>query len=503
MSDSTNNRHVENHTEIQGKSLSERRWDAGLIDWFYDKDSGVIESTLRSDLKPVYDSVDIDKMRLVTINEYLPAFMRELIHVYDSSPVIKWSGATDEEGGRVDEPESLTRLRKLLMEVDWTGALRDNLIQCRLHNTVFASANYNKDLDRMFIETGYNIGNSWVQEWEGFFREWEIFAYEVLREGKGITWIVWDRKRNEHYEYHTDKTLPIYDPEVGLIGDKIPIGDNENIDAPNYGGDQSPPYVFYRYSRSNADFWGHGMISLIDLIRSVNMMLSMAVDDTLLQTMHLLVMNFTPTGTEGEKGQLKLGMRHPIIAANTTPGTAEDPKAEVVSGELFTDEIIKIIDKLLDFVANMFEVDNPIRDDLEKTLSGVALRIRAEPMQRNWAEDITRVMKGDRDLVRSLVEVNNLNRKENQIDVKILDEITIDYIEPSIVKDEDGEFELERKRQAEGYSNKIDWVMQTNPEFTEADAREFLERNREINALFRAGTSGLLQGIRDAEPTTP
>ena len=493
------NSHIINHTRTEAQELEIKRNDAALIDYFYDKEHLVILEALKSDLSLIKDFVDIKKMKFITFDEFLPAFMRSLMHVYDSAPVLKWTGADDEEDGdEVKEPVYMTKLRKLLKEVDFAQAMRDNLIQCRLHNTVFAEAKYNKDLDKMFIETGYNVGNSFVVEFESFFREWEIFAYEAWRVGDESVWIVWDRKTKEHYKFKTDRALPKFDCEKRLFdGDREPVGDNEDFAAPDYGGSQHPPYVLYRYERQNS-FWGNGMIAIVDLIRVIHVLCTITMDDTLLQTMRLLILNFEPKGTEGDYGQLKTGMSHPVTSGNATPGNQVEPQADIVSADLYTEDVLKFIESLFDITANVFEADNPMRSKIETDLSGIALRLRAEPLLRNWSEDIQRVAKPDMETIKALVFVHNLNRpKDQQIDVKVLDEIAMDYQPPSVVKDEIGEYELERKKWTDGISNPVLWVMRLNPEMTQKQATEYIQNNKKITRELR-GTTINLQRDADA-----
>lgn len=471
------NKHVANQTKIEGDSDAERRSNANIRDWFLEQDNGVIRSVLQSDLQPFADFQDIAKMMFVTIDQFLPSFMNNLLHVYDNRPAFKFP----------DDTGDTDKLRKLLDEVDLFEALRSTLIQSRLHNTTLTGVHYNDKLDRMFLQTGYNIGNSWVETFPGFMLEWEIFAYEVWHKGREIEWVVWDRGAPdgpEHYIFRTSAEFPKLNRDNPLRltnGKKMPIPGNDDLMAPAYGSAENPtaPYVTYRYERHN-DFWGNGMDAVVELIRMVNLLLTVAGDDTIQETIRLLILNFDPTGTKGEKGQIKTGLRHPIVSENAVPGVDVAPSGEIVTAELFNEEILKLVDSLLEITSNMHNVDNPIRRKIMTELSGIALRLRAEPAMQNWAKDIRRVRKPDMELIHRIVEVNNLSREKNQIDVKILDGLVLDYQEPNLSRDEDGEFAAEQVRWQHGLSNPIAWVMRTNPEFTEDDAKKFIENNQKI-----------------------
>lgn len=495
--------HRINKIAIESASITQRRKDANLRDWFLDKDNNVITGTLKQDLGTYVDGFDISRMKLITLDEYLAAFMQNLLHVYDSNPAIKFTleeedkPKKDSEGNIVppEESEDMERFRELLNEVDWVQAMRDDLIQARLHNTAIVEVKYNDLLDKMYIQN-YNIGNAWVSEMPDFFLEWEIFAYELWSKDGETSWIVWDRgaDKPQHYEFRTKKDLPHFDasrPERLVEGDKFAIGNNEDTDAPTYDSGELP-LITYRYERHN-DFWGNGMDSIIELLRSVNVLLTIVNDDTIQETIRLLILNFTPSGSEGDKGQLKAGLRHPIMPASSAPGVNADPKADVVSADLYNEDVLELIDKLLDMVSNMYEVDNPIRNDVEESLSGIALRIRAEPILQHWQEDIGRVRKPDMELFRALIDVNNLNREDNKIDIKILDKMSIDYTEPNIVKDEAGEYALERQRWADNLSNPVAYLQRTNPEMTKEQAVQEIEVNKLATAASRGQSLVLVE----------
>jgi len=168
------------------------------------------------------------------------------------------------------------------------------------------------------------------------------------------------------------------------------------------------------------------------------------------------------------------------MPGNAAPGAREDPKAQMVTAELYNEDIIKLVETLLDMISNMNEIDNPIKSDLKDNLSGIALRLRAEPKMQHWQEDIGRVRKPDKELLEALINVNNANRSDNKINLKVLAGLTLDYVEPNVVKDEDGEYKLERQKWADSLSNPIAWMQRTNPELSEQEARGIILANKVI-----------------------
>ncbi len=485
--------------EVTHDDLDTRKEKAELRDWFLDADSGVITSVLKGDLSKYMDTQDIDNMALVWIGEYVGVFMQNLLHVYDSTPAVTLSQETaekvDNDGNVIipEEPEDMIRFRALLQEVNITEVFRANLIQARLHNTTLCEVKYNKTRKKMFVQTGFNIGNAWVKEFDDFWTDWEVFAYEKITDDDTHVWVVWDRVDEETTEVYLFTTKEGVWPNFSATdskkrltnGVKTPLPGNEDFKYPKAeGSDMDAPIITYRYNK-DTDFWGNGMDSLIEIVRSVNVLLSVANDDTIQETIRLLLLNFQPTGSKGEKAQIKGGIRNPIESSNNAPGQDNDPKMQLLQAELFNDDIIKFVETLLDMISNMHEIDNPIVSDVKETLSGIALRLRAEPLMQHWREDIGRVTKPDRELLEALINVNNLNRPDNKIDVKILDLVVMDYVEPNVVKDEAGEFELEIKKWPLGLSNPVLWVQRQNPEMTEAVARAFILKNKEITTALQ------------------
>ena len=482
--------------QVTHDDLDIRKTKAELRDLFLDMDSGVITSVLKSDLSKYMDVKDINNMRIISLDQYVEVFMQNLLHVYDSQPAVTFTQEAteelDDDGNPAipEESEDQTRFRALLEEVNITEVFRTNLIQARLHNTTLCEVKYNKTRKKMFVQTGFNIGNSWVSPFDDFWTDWEVFAYEKITADDTHVWVVWDRIDEDTTEVYLFTTKESVWPNFSATdknkhltnGDKTPLPGNEDFVYPKAeGSDMDSPIITYRYNK-HTDFWGNGMDSLIEIVRSVNVLLSVANDDTIQETIRLLVLNFHPTGSTGEKAQIKGGIRNPITAGNPAPGQDNDPKMQLLQAELFNDDIIKFVETLLDMISNMFEIDNPIVSDVKETLSGIALRLRAEPLMQHWREDIGRVMKPDMELLEALINVNNLNRPKNQIDVKILDSIFLDYVEPNVVKDEEGEFALEVKKWPLGLSNPVLWAQRQNREMSAIEAKAWILKNKQVTS---------------------
>ena len=429
-------------------------------DTFYTQDTAGVQELLKSDLKKYVDTADISRMKLITLDFFIPAFLEKLCNVYDVAPVFKY-----EEGTSDKDIELFTNL---LSEARVHSIFQENFLRCRLHNCVMANVKYSSKLDRLYIDNNHHSGNTEVLTYGDLHTEPKFIYWEEPRGTESI-WIVWDRERGFHY--WTPKR-PKYDAKLGdFIGPKNPIGDNPDLMGPNYW-----PFVVYRYRDHSGKFWGYGMDSIVELIRSINVLLTVCNDDTIQETIRLLILNFNPTGSEGERGQLKTGLRHPLFMESAIGDSS--PEGQILSAQLYNKDVIELIEKLTDFVSKLHNVDNILRSELQQNLSGIALRLKNEPQLRQWAKDINVLRPIDRELLESLVAVNNYHREPGrQISEGFIDKLVLDYQEPRIVTDEKEDYELEKVKWGDGTSSPIRYVLKKNPEFTEEDAREYIKEN--------------------------
>lgn len=465
--------HQLNYAKIQQEDYQKRLERAAMRDFFLERDHAQMENYLRQDLQKYYsDSGDIVKKLLVTLDEFIPAFLDKICVVYDQPPLID----IEQE----EDPRNRKALKALLDEVGISQVFSDNLVKMKLHNTILAHVKYNEPLDRIYVENGYNVGTAKVWELPTFHLEAKVVAYPVILNNQG-RWIVWDRLQKLHY-WMTNE--PKWDEESGLvIGDKYGFNSDKSLDAPDYW-----PWVIYRYRRHN-DFWGNGMDSIIVLNRVINVLLTVVSDDSVRQTIRILILGFNPNGTPDGKGRIKTGMEHPIYPGGSYTGASEHA-SEILQATLVNEEIIHLVEDLSGLVASLHNVDNFIRRQLQQDLSGIAIRLKNEPLMRAWANDIMILRKYDLELVRNLVQVHNYHRPAKAIKESILESLTIDYQRPQVITDEKADFELEVEKWRNGVSNPVDYILNQNPEMTEKQARDYIRNNlKEFNDLF--GLSGI------------
>ena len=459
--------------KVERAGLEKQRKKAEMLDFFYEQDNHVFQSILVRDLLKYVSGADISRIRMITVDSYVPSFLSKICNVNDNPPSILLSDGKGESFKK--EMESLS---DLLSEVRLTQGMSETHEKMRLHNTILNYIRYNKKYDRISLDNNYNVGSSFVVTDQEDSLEPIAVSYEILGADQKPRWVVWDRDMKEHYILKTSSELPEYDYNIGFQGTKTPVGENKDLVMPKYSEDYDLPFVTYRYKNHNNMFWGNGMDFLTDLVRSINLLLTICQDDTIQESIRLLILNFNPTGTEDDAhGNLKTGFRHPLYTEGGGIGSENKPEGQILSADLYTDDVLKLIDSLSDIASHLYNIDSPLRARLKENLAGIAIRMRNEPLLRNWSHDINIVKYPDLELIKKIILVNNYHRPEKKINEKLIEYLTIEYAEPTIVTDEKADYELEQLKWADGTSSPVKWLMSKDPNMTEDDAKKAISDN--------------------------
>ncbi len=319
MQSSLDSVHAVNYSLIEKNQLADLQKRASIRDFFLEQDSVHIQGKLKEDLGKYYsDAKDLDDMKLITLDYFIPSFMDKICSVYNTPPIIKFE----------NEGQDQERLEALFDEVDIKHLMADNMIKMKMHNTIMVHCKWVEDIDRLVVEQ-YNAGTSLVYELPEHFYDPMIVAYPYITDDNKQMYIVWDRIRGLHY-FMAD--APVYDPvSRDILGEKFSFGEEV---SDMFVGDYFP-WVTMRYRRQDS-FWGNGMDSLIELIRSINLLLTVLQDDTIREAIRLLIMGFEPTGTKDIKGKIKTGLRNPIFSASAFTGDSTAP-TQILSADMYTE----------------------------------------------------------------------------------------------------------------------------------------------------------------------
>jgi len=454
-------------------SPSERAALANIREVFFTRDAVNIARILRKDLASYMSQAKAEKTKLVLMDELIPSFFRKICNVYDVTPIYKW--ADDEQKDQKDD------LKAFWKDLGMPVFLQENFEMCRFNNISIPLVKWSEQLKRVHIDGTLHAGNCIVEPFEDFVFQAKKLTY--FRGEEDDRWaFVWNliqmnedgSAETEHYKYKIEKNGKI--PESPKF---IPVNDKNA--ATDLSGPPYWPVNVYRYSERGATFWGNAMDSLVELVRAINILFTVCNDDSIRQTIRLLIMNFRPEGVDNDEGKLETGMENPNFPESELGKS--DMKAEILEAKLFNEDIIEFVESLFGIISNTHNIGSLLKQDMMEAMSGIALRLKNEPLLRDWAHDINIIRYPDLQLHKTLVRVHNYHtkgdKKENEFDQALADTVQLDYQEPTLVTDDDEEYTLEQKKWKDGTSSPILWVMAKNPEFTEDEAKDFLKKNTE------------------------
>lgn len=464
--------YVWQYESLKKNSLNEntQKEKAYLREIFFEGDSYSIEKITRWDLQKYMIKQDIADLKTVPLL-FIKPFLQKLCLVYKQAPIFKFDD-------KVKEEEQL-KFYKLMDEVNLNPILNNTFLKMRLHNTILTRPIYYEPLDKLTIDNSFNVGNTKVIGFPGMREEMQFI---VKKEKLGAKdhyreeYYIWDRLNEWNY-----KTLdePVIESNV-IINDKyMPIEGMFEFDFT----ETYFPFTKHQYEDQNYGFWGLGLDDLVEINKMVHLLLMVLSDDTLFETMRLLILkNFVPMGNEAKKtpGSLLVGgMRHPLGGVSSREGV--EPSAELISAELYTEDIIKYIDELIDKVSALYGIDNPLSKELSAELPGVSVKLRNLPLIANWQRDIQISKKLDKQLISKIIEVNNFHRdKKRNIKPEIVDNLTIDY-QVSWPANDLEEFQLKEMNWKYGIGNPLQEMMRQNPEWSREKCIEEMKTNIEFN----------------------
>ena len=480
------------------KAINDRQMDRSfeaskIREIFFTQNNEEIKRLLTFDLNHYLDGADIGRMKLITLDFFVPAFLEKISNIYDTPPLFK-----NEEGTVIDDE----RFSKLMNEVGFITKMSQTAKLMKFNNTALSHVKYNERLDKVFIDTRLQEHNCSIRPYDDFPHEWEMVAYKVGSDIKEKDkYIVWDRELGQMYCTYVGENKGIEftnDAQYRVKGVVRPVGDNLDLLAPEYVFGM--PFTIYRNSDLTSSFWGNGMDAMIELVRSINVLLTITNDDTIQESIRLLILNFSPSGVEGEKGQMKAGLRHPLFVEEGFADT--DPKGQIVSADLYNDDVIKLIYAMVYALSSLHNVDNVLKQNLNQSLAGISLRLKNEPLLRQWSADINKVQQQDIELIKHIVSVNNYHRPDNKIDEKIIETLVVEYQEPQVVTDIKEEYDLEKMKWEDGTSSPVLYVMRKNPEMSEAEAKDYIAKNLEdMSEVFDNRNSFIIEEENDDTTT--
>lgn len=453
---------------------------AKLRNHFYSADGEFIKSQTKSDMfKYMPDVFDLETIQYITIDDFVKAFLMKISHVHKRPIIIKFPDDVD--------AEELNKFNRLMSEVNIHRVLHDAEMRTKLHNTLLLAVRYYSKLDKLYLDSSFDAEQTGIIAYDGMETEERLVVRSRYNRFERPEWIVWDRENLYNYRL---VDVPKYDLEEEVIVNMKYQIDSDAI----FQGEQSYyPFVKFQYEDQNNGYWGNGMDGIITLARIINLLYTVSGDDAIAETIRILMLNFDPIGVDGAEGSMKVGLRNPIIA-KTRAG--EEARAEIISADLYIDEIITLIDKIIDQFSALHGIDNVLSKEIKAEISATSQKLRNETSLHSWQRGIEIFRPLDTALIKKIVKVNNYHReKERKVDEGILDSMTLNYAEPDFGADPMTEYNLERLKWEDGVSSPVLYIMRQNPEFDEIQARAFIQGNRQVtNEVLGINVSSLPTG---------
>jgi len=467
---------------LEAITPKERKALANVREIFFSRDAMNTANILRKDLLLYMGAVEVSKMKMVIIDELIPSFLRKICNVYDVPPV--YTFPLDDDGGEVIPAEQADELKAFWKDLEMNVFFQENMEMMRFNNVSIAYIKYLKEMDMVHIDGSFHAGNCLIETFDDY--EFGIKKITYFREvGKDKYAYVWELlKMNDdgtaltlHYKYKLEKdgSIPQSPVKEKIVPDE-PVAEGEDESAADdFSGPEYWPFIVYRYSERAGTFWGNAMDSLVELIRVINVLLTVANNDSIQETIRILILSFIPDGNKDESGKIKAGLTNPI----TPDGEIGDNeiKGQILRADLFNKEILALIEGIFGIVSNTHNIGSLLKQDIKEKLSGLALRISQAPMLRDWAHDINIMRQPDLKLLSTVVRIRNYWNEEDTLSQEAADAVQLDYQSPNIVTDDKADYELERLKWPDGTSSPLLWVMANNPEFTKDEAIAYIEKN--------------------------
>ncbi len=458
---------------------------------YFTGESGSIFDCLYEDLSRYVNGKDLSRMRLITLDDFVPGFLKKIMDVHNNPVHFEYD--------KKKSLETKERFGDLInKELHFRRFVSRNNRRTKLHGTNLVYVRYNNRFDEIYLQYLHE-GNCWVLPYPDYVKKPAIVMYRRRVANDHYAYYVWNEVRKEHYWVKSDVTPGFKDDEIDLDirpEDKLPIEGNDSIESPNYF-----PFVAYRYDDELNTFWCNGMDSLIEYSRTINTLLTITGDDVVQETMKLLLLNFNPLTEGGTKdsssGMLQTGMAHPFYpedSGNQAPnvGDRKGLDAKIVQGELYTKEVLSFIDGITQMICSLNNVENIVGESDMRRVSGEALKVKHQFLEKDWREDADLLEKFDKQLIEKIIQVNDVHRRQNKIGTDFLKNTSISYEKPVMP-----ETELEKIQRAElgwkyGQDNPIKFYAKQNS-VDEDQAKEEVESNLEVtrNLIGRLTTLGM------------
>ena len=458
---------------------------------YYSGDKHNILDYLDKALAVTYDVDDINEMQKQWVN-LTEKFVNQLAVVYLNPAVRKLVSKTKDR--LYIENESMTNYYTDIMPEDLNTedkwAHRLGKLQCTVLTQVMAD---NKDPLQSRIKYKTMPSNLYKVKYDEDTMELLQVSYEKYYGDEAFT-IVWEPTAHYRVDANSNKsTIP------GRKDQSNPLG--------------ILPFARMKLKKS-LDFWGEGLSDVVHVNEQINFLLTKVVNsDILLGTEGTILGINLQAKTRGreEAGikKIRVGRKHPL--------TVEDVHTDMVSPDLkhisFDPQIGSImdfVDRYIILIANTKSLDpksflSVVKDTSDyQTLMGMVTQIE---VRRDDIEPL-RVYEKERFNITKAVN-NYYSGVEGYKFTKIPDnlELDVDFADVEAYKTTQDIWLDRAEREKRNMGSAIDWLKEDNPDLTDEEAIDMLNKNKEVNQGAASSqppnpTQKLIEGLGLTSPTT-
>lgn len=435
-----------------------RRKEQEKLYWYYSGDNHNILRCLDKALGITYDEDDIAEMQKQWVN-LTEKFINQLSVVYQDPAqrkLVNKNGVTDEDATKYYLsilPDNINSEDKLAHRLG------------KLQNTIFTQviADKNKIRYKTMPSHLYNVKTD--EEDPHLITQ---ISYDKYYDDEIYT-IVWEP--NRHYMYDA----------------------NENMMNVKNRGDKENPFGLIPFSKlimkKGIDIWGEGQSDILNVNEQINFLLTKLVNsDIILGTEGTTLginLGFTKKGTTDEGGvrKIRTGRKHPITVENVKSDEAQ-PGLQHITTDPHIEDIMAFIDRYITITANLKGLEpksflSVVKDTSDyQTLMGMVTQIEVrrddiEPLRIYEKErfNITRIVNN------YYADVKGYEFKKIPDDL----ELDIDFADVAQYKTTADIWADRAEREARNMGSAIDWLKEDNPDLTDDEAKEILDKNKGIN----------------------
>lgn len=281
------------------------------------------------------------------------------------------------------------------------------------------------------------------------------------------------------------------------VGDINTYGDPQKLPDMK---DMLNPYKVIPYSvlsmEEQGDFWGTGMIDIINLNEQINVMLTDLISEQVLMggagTVFAVNCNLKPKLVDGEivKSKLRIGRKHPLNVEDVKIDM-KDPKLSYVATNPFIKELLDAIDWHIKMAALSKGLNpNAFLQEVKAT-SGFSKVLDSIEQLETRMDDIEPCRIYEDDRFKKTIAVNNYHASTtdgSKYNLQKIDEkatLRVDFAEIEMPKTQQEQENLDTFNLDNNLTNVVKIAQRDNPDLDDDETKEKLDQNKIINDKYR------------------